>query len=266
MNRLLLSSALSLLACAAALPARAADAPAAKDAMTSESLSPAEQEILNIDRVSYLGPTWNERVAKFHEDNLTREPGGIAMVGDSITDWCPFEKFFPGANIANRGIASDIIVGIIRREQESFIEMKPGKVFLLIGVNNIASEIEKPMEQYELQYRLLYKRIRAGAPQAKVYIQSVMPVFGGLVDLHPTINAKIDEVNALQKRLAGEFEFEYLDLKAVLGNEKGELKNNARMMLLSPLQRAPLLPPASALVMTPISPKQDQPLAGRSYR
>jgi lysophospholipase L1-like esterase len=207
------------LSTAAATTARGETNTSPSDAMTTTTMYTAqEQVLLDIDRAVYFGPEWNKRVETFHQDNLKREPGGIVMVGDSITDWFPLDKHFPGVNVANRGIAGDTIVGVLKREDESFYELKPSKVFLLIGVNNIASDIDRPLEAYELEYRLIFKRLKERLPKAKIHIQSVMPVAGGLVTLYPTINPTIDAVNGLLKKLAAEYGFEYLDLKPVMAD------------------------------------------------
>ena len=212
-----------LLLAAAAAPARG-EGPAADNTATSPTTyTQQEQDLLDFDRV-HFGEAWNQRVAAFHADNLKRAPGGIVMVGASIMEWFPLEKCFPGVSITNRGIAGDTILGLIKRDAESMYELKPSKVFLMIGHNTVAGDPNQPIGNFELQYGLLFKRMRQHLPGAKVYIQSLTPVSGHLVEQYPNINARINEVNVLLKKLAAENRFEFLNTHPLMANEKGELR------------------------------------------
>ena len=62
----------------------------------------------------------------------------MVFVGDSITDFCDLDKFYPGLDAVNRGIAGDVTYGVLRRMEESVYALAPELVVLLIGINDIA--------------------------------------------------------------------------------------------------------------------------------
>lgn len=61
----------------------------------------------------------------------------IVFLGDSITEKIDWKELFSKNNILNRGIGSDTISGLINRT-DSIVKLKPSKVFLMIGINDIA--------------------------------------------------------------------------------------------------------------------------------
>ena len=78
------------------------------------------------------------KVDNFRKENKTLPRGGVVFVGDSITDFCDLDKFYPGLNAVNRGIAGDVTYGVLRRMEESVYALAPELVVLLIGINDIA--------------------------------------------------------------------------------------------------------------------------------
>jgi lysophospholipase L1-like esterase len=168
-----------------------------------------------------FGAEWNRRVDLFRADNLKREPGGIVMVGDSITDYLDTKAAFPGLNVVNRGISGDTIVGLITRSR-SFLDLKPSRLFVLIGINIIATNPNLPIEEYERQYRYLFGQIKKELPKTKVYIQSVMPVIPREEWQDPM--PRVRRVNALLQKLAVEYGFKFINLDTALANEQGEMK------------------------------------------
>lgn len=63
----------------------------------------------------------------------------IVFLGDSITEKIDWHELFHNSHydILNRGIGSDTISGVINRIN-TIINLKPSKVFLMIGINDIA--------------------------------------------------------------------------------------------------------------------------------
>ena len=58
----------------------------------------------------------------------------------SIAQRFDLEVFFPHWPGINRGISGDHIDGVIERLSNSAIELKPEKIFLLIGINDVGDE------------------------------------------------------------------------------------------------------------------------------
>jgi len=95
------------------------------------------------------------------------------FLGDSITDggeWC---ELFGDARLKNRGISGDVTWGVLDRLSE-VTAGKPVKIFLMIGVNDLARG--KTVEEIIANYETIVERIRRETPQTQLYIQSVLPV------------------------------------------------------------------------------------------
>jgi lysophospholipase L1-like esterase len=97
----------------------------------------------------------------------------IIFLGNSITDYTDWNELL-GLNTArNRGISGDITFGILQRLDE-VTEGKPAKVFILIGINDIARNI--PDSVILDNYRKMVRRIKAASPATKIYFHTLLPV------------------------------------------------------------------------------------------
>ncbi|HRN58259.1 MAG TPA: sialate O-acetylesterase, partial [Agriterribacter sp.] len=68
--------------------------------------------------------------------SLPQTKNDILFVGNSITDGNEWNELFDNSKMKNRGISGDISAGVIHRIDE-IANRKPGKVFLMIGVNDL---------------------------------------------------------------------------------------------------------------------------------
>ena len=73
----------------------------------------------------------------------------ILFLGDSITDYCEWQELFGMANIKNRGIDGDTIIGVIDRLDE-IVASSPKKIFLMIGINDL--ELKNSVKQILCNY------------------------------------------------------------------------------------------------------------------
>jgi lysophospholipase L1-like esterase len=166
---------------------------------------------------------WKVQVNAFHEDNLKRAPGGVVFIGDSITAGFPMDKMLPEQNPANRGIGGDAIWGLLRRLNESAYELKPSKVFVMIGINDIfINKLTVP--EYRQLYDCLFRDLRKNCPGAKIYVQSLLPVRGNFANIDSSnLNATIREVNQVLRSIAMEQELTYIDLHPEFCDQNSEL-------------------------------------------
>jgi lysophospholipase L1-like esterase len=113
---------------------------------------------------------YDQKLSMFEIMPSPKKP--VIWMGDSITDGCEWSELFGNKSNINRGISSDNTFGILNRLHE-VIKRKPKKVFLLIGINDIARGIpdsiilrnfERIMDSFALQ-----------VPNTKLYIQSILP-------------------------------------------------------------------------------------------
>ncbi len=145
--------------------------------------------------------TYIMRVTQF--GHLAPLNGGVAFVGDSLTDWARWNEMFPDQRVRNFGIAGDTTVGLQHRLNQ-VIDARPAKIFLMIGTNDVEFSRYTP-EQIVAHIEDMLVRLKAGLPDTKVYVESLLP-------RQPEWDAKVRAVNALLKPAAEKYAAAYIDL------------------------------------------------------
>lgn len=97
----------------------------------------------------------------------------VIFLGNSITAGTNWNELLQIANARNRGISGDTTFGILERLDE-VTEGKPAKIFILIGINDIARNY--PDSVVIENYHKIVKKIKKATPKTKIYIQSILPV------------------------------------------------------------------------------------------
>ena len=84
----------------------------------------------------------------------------IVFIGDSITEfWERFDLlFFSNNNYINRGISSQTTSQILVRFEEDVIHIKPKKVVILAGINDIA-ENNGPISLDDIMKNIVEKQL-----------------------------------------------------------------------------------------------------------
>jgi lysophospholipase L1-like esterase len=155
-------------------------------------------------------------------EQLPNDENEIILLGDSITDGNEWSEMFGIPRLKNRGISGDVTDGVLYRLDE-VTESKPDKVFVMIGVNDLARDrsVDYVLENYDK----IVNQIEQDSPDTKIYIQSVLPVnedfeqFSSHVDKTP----EIKEVNKGLKKLADQKGFTYIDLFDDMSTEGDQL-------------------------------------------
>jgi lysophospholipase L1-like esterase len=97
----------------------------------------------------------------------------VVFLGDSITDACEWSEFFPEIPVVNRGIGGDTATGLLARLESSLIRIKPSKVFIMIGTNDIACGVQTSFIIGE--YKRIVMEINKHVPNADIFVESVLP-------------------------------------------------------------------------------------------
>ena len=97
----------------------------------------------------------------------------IVFVGNSITNGGEWTELFNDKRVKNRGISGDICMGVYDR-LDAITDGKPSKIFLLIGINDIARNT--PADTIVAHTAMILDKIKLKSPQTKVYLQSILPV------------------------------------------------------------------------------------------
>ena len=116
--------------------------------------------------------------------------GGVAFVGDSLTDWMRWNELFPEIKSRNFGIAGDTTVGLKARIRQ-VIAAKPAKVILQIGTNDVEFGKLTP-EGIAANVGDCIDALQKGLPGVKIYVESLLP-------RQPQYDEKVRAVNALLK-------------------------------------------------------------------
>lgn len=135
----------------------------------------------------------------------------IIFLGNSITNGCEWAELFGNPHIKNRGISGDITRGVYDR-LAPILKGKPAKIFLLIGINDLARGTSP--DSILTNIRLIAEKIRAESPATHLYIQSLLPVtdYYGLFEGHTSRGALVPKINTGLKQIAEAAGVVYIDL------------------------------------------------------
>ena len=144
-------------------------------------------------------------------EKLPIDSDDIVFLGNSITNGCEWGELFQDIRIKNRGISGDITTGVYDR-LDPILKGRPAKLFLLIGINDLAKGI--PADTIAQNIRKILQKIRRDSPATKLYLQSVLPVndcYGKFKD-HTSKGKAAEDLNASLRLIAEENQATYIDL------------------------------------------------------
>lgn len=167
----------------------------------------------------YLSLHYRIRTLYFDFDPVTPRP--IVFLGDSITYGGDWQDLFPGLPVENRGIGGDSTLGLLNR-LDQVITLKPSQVFLMIGTNDLCYGRDIP--GIIANYRIILNRFKTEIPDAKVYVQNVLPFNDQIFPSRGFRTIKhIQKLNKELQLLAKEYNYPYVDLASVFAGQGGRL-------------------------------------------
>ncbi len=150
---------------------------------------------------------------------MSKDMGNIkklVFIGDSLTQWGDWERRFPGYRVTNLGISGETVEGLLARRERIHAQIdNPDFIFLMTGINNIASE------QYDIipPYREIVRNLITWYKQSTVVVQSLLPVDGKWVSA-----TVLRDINRQLKEIAREFNAAYLDVHRLFVDAQGTPK------------------------------------------
>lgn len=152
-------------------------------------------------------------------------PEDIIFLGNSITAGTDWMELLENKHARNRGISGDITFGVLERLDE-VTEGKPSKIFILVGINDIARNI--PDSVIAGNYEKMIARIRKESPHTKIYFQTLLPVNNELKPARNHFNKDehILNVNRLLKILCKREKVECIDLYPHFLSQDNKLEKN----------------------------------------
>ena len=95
----------------------------------------------------------------------------ILMIGDSLIEYGDWDALF-GKAVINRGMGGDTTEGVLMRIGRS-LEKKPGKIFLMVGVNDIITG--ESTDFIARNYDAVLEKIRTLSPESAIYVHKALP-------------------------------------------------------------------------------------------
>jgi lysophospholipase L1-like esterase len=164
----------------------------------------------------------NYYIQKNHFETLPDGKNEIIFLGDSITDFGRWSEMLQNINVKNRGIRADRTDGVLRRLDE-VVSSLPGKVFIMIGVNDLIRKRE--ISEIISNYDSILKFIQKKSPQTKIFVQSVLPVNEDIRHRRDQAkNTDVIKLNAELRKLCTQYGITFIDLFPFFTNEKNKLK------------------------------------------
>lgn len=182
-------------------------------------IASGQSQLTTADSARYSAYYWH---SKDMFDNLPDIRGEIIFLGNSITDGGEWFELLGNKNCLNRGISGDVTEGVLLR-LPGITRVKPAKIFLLIGINDIARG--RSVEEITATYRLILDKIKAETPATKVFIESVLPVNYGTVRM-ASLKDKTEfilELNLNLRALSEEYKYTYVDLFTLMADVNNNL-------------------------------------------
>lgn len=145
----------------------------------------------------------------------------VVFLGNSITFWGAWGELLNSQYVKNRGIPGDMTFGVLDRLDE-VISGKPAKVFILIGINDIARKV--PDSVVLRNFRRIIESLKAGSPHTEIFFQTLLPVNGSFKKLKAHYQpGRIKIINEGLKKLAAEEQVGLIDLYAAFADAEGNL-------------------------------------------
>ena len=181
---------------------------------------------------------WREEkkqlVEDYHKRNLTAVKGGIDFVGSSLMEMFPIEQWVgelpqPKPIVYNRGVGGYKTTDLIPILDICVYELKPRKVFINIGTNDL-SDSRISMSEIISNYDTILTGIEQHIPGILIYCMAYYPVnFNAAAEdmkecLKIRNNDKIRHANDEVRKLVEKHCQRYIDINRNLMNENGDLK------------------------------------------
>ncbi|MEJ7556660.1 MAG: GDSL-type esterase/lipase family protein [Pedobacter sp.] len=149
-----------------------------------------------------------------------KQEGLIYFLGDSHTEAFELNEYLNNCAVRNRGVWGDNSAGVLSRI-DSVTILKPSKVFLMIGVNDILSGLSVD-ETFANMIKII-QRIRRTSPSTAIYLQSVFPTNNKILHSDSTGATAVVRLNNMYKSLDDNSKVTFINLYPAFA-ENGGLK------------------------------------------
>lgn len=173
------------------------------------------------------------KLENYREKNKEAVYGQVVFAGSSLMEMFPINKLLEEHGddtiIYNRGIGGYVTNELLQVTDVCITDLKPKKVFLNIGTNDLSNP-QIPISQMIENYDRILCKIEEALPQAVIYLMAYYPVnYEAAAEemkecLKIRTNEKIERANEEVKKLAQKHGQHYIDVNKNLKDEQGRLK------------------------------------------
>lgn len=173
------------------------------------------------------------KLENYREKNKEAVYGQVVFAGSSLMEMFPINKLLEEHGddtiIYNRGIGGYVTNELLQVTDVCITDLKPKKVFLNIGTNDLSNP-RIPISQMIENYDRILCKIEEALPQAVIYLMAYYPVnYEAAAEemkecLKIRTNEKIERANEEVKKLAQKHGQHYIDVNKNLKDEQGRLK------------------------------------------
>lgn len=173
------------------------------------------------------------KLENYREKNKEAVYGQVVFAGSSLMEMFPINKLLEEHGddtiIYNRGIGGYVTNELLQVTDVCITDLKPKKVFLNIGTNDLSNP-QIPISQMIENYDRILCKIEEALPQAEIYLMAYYPVnYEAAAEemkecLKIRTNEKIERANEEVKKLAQKHGQHYIDVNKNLKDEQGRLK------------------------------------------
>ncbi len=148
--------------------------------------------------------------------------GELVFLGNSITDIGEWAEIWQNKKVINRGISSDNTFGVLAR-MDDVLASKPKKIFLLIGINDIARNT--PDSVIINNFKKIIQRVQSASGKTKLYVQSILPTNNQFTQFtrHQNKEAHLLFINHALEQICQQQNVTYVDLYSRFLDKEGRL-------------------------------------------
>jgi lysophospholipase L1-like esterase len=172
--------------------------------VAAQQAAPAPRQVFDTP-AGFVGDDWlsghyRERTVLFADYPPLN--GGVAFLGDSITEGGDWASLFPGVETRNYGVSGDRTEGLLVRYSQ-LVAARPGRIILLIGTNDLSRNV--PIETIDGNVARLLDLLKAELPGTQLVVQSVLP-------RQAEFDTRIRDLNGRLERTAGGRGADFIDI------------------------------------------------------
>ena len=186
--------------------------------------------------MAYFQREKDKKLNAFRQRNQHIRPGQLLFTGSSLMEQFPVSEYCATAGVPlvayNRGIGGYTTDEFLQGIDAMLIDVKPSKVFINIGTNDIRTldNGEDWLEHLVRNYRRILEIAREKLPETEIVMLAYYPVNRNHPAMHQNpgfsirSNENVDKANAAVAKLAAEFGCPFIDVSAGIRDAEGNLK------------------------------------------